>query len=428
MPNRFTDLTKQSKINYKLLALIFVICVLFIIFIYYSIQINAVEQHPPIKVGVLFSSTGAMANLEQPVLRATLLAIEEINNKGGVRGSLIEPVIYDPGSDWNRSAQLASKMIVEDHVVAIFGSYTSASRKEVKEVVEKYDNLLIYSVGYEGIEESKNIIYLGMSPNQQLIPAVTWMLEQQGKKVYLVGSDYIWPRVSNEIIAHEIMMLGGETVGSHFILLGSRDVDTIIDDIIAKKPDFVCTTLVGISNTTFINRLYNKIPLGQRPLVMSFAYIDKMNARSKFYGLNWVGSYYRGLNIPENKAFLNAYETKYGSSEEVDDPTITSYTGVYLWAQAVLITPTATPEKVRDSMLRQSIASPAGVIYIDPINAHAWRYVFIERINQQGMREIVWTSSVPIEPIVFPEFKSKAEWSMFEYKLFVKWGNSWENK
>jgi urea transport system substrate-binding protein len=295
----------------------------------------------------------------------------------------------------------------------------------VKEVVEKHDNLLIYPAGYEGIEESKNIIYLGIAPNQQLIPAVSWMLEQKGKKVYLIGSDYLMPHISNEILAHEIKAKGGETVGVGYITLGSMNVEPIIDDLIAKKPDIVFSTIVGETNRAFIERLYDKTPSAQRPSVLSFDAFQANQAK-KFYGLNWVGSYQRGLINPENKAFLKAYEKKYGSSMEAEETMITAYTSVYLWAQAVLEAPTINPETIREYMLRQSIASPAGVLYIDPVTAHAWRSIFIAHINQQGLWEMIWTSNVPIEPIVFPDFKTKSEWSVFEYKLFMDWGKSWE--
>jgi urea transport system substrate-binding protein len=429
MDHSVTSMLKKARINYRGLSYAFIILVLILLFIFYFIQIRAKAPNETIKVGVLFSQSGYMADTERPVLRATLLAIEEINHKGGIKGHLIEPIVYDPGSDLKQTAHLATKMVVEDKVVVIFGCFTSASRKVVKDVVEKFDNLLLYPVSYEGIEESKNIIYLGLAPNQQLVPAVSWIFEQKGNKVYLVGSDYIWPRVANEIIAQEIKVMSGEIVGTQYLKMGDTDVRALVEDIIAKKPDFVYSTIVGPSNIAFLNEFYAKIPISQMPSMISFGimpYEINKEKRSKFIKLHTVWAYHRGLNNPENKAFLKAYKKKYGSNMEIDDPAITSYSGVYLWAQAVREAPTMDPIKVRSYILRRSIASPGGVMYVDPVNANTWRKVYIERINQNGISEVVWSSSVPIEPIIYPEYQTKAEWNLFEHQLYMGWGESWE--
>jgi urea transport system substrate-binding protein len=420
---------KLAKIDHKVLSFILIITVLFFAIVFYSTLTNTFGQKKSIKIGILFSTTGSMADIERPSLRASLLAIEELNQQGGINGALIEPIVYDPASNLNKTAQLATKLIVEDKVVAIFGCHTSSSRKKVKEVVEKYDSLLIYPVDYEGVEESKNIIYLDMTPNQKIIPAVSWIAEQKVKKMYLAGSNYIWPRVTNEIITHEIQQQGGEVVGSSYLILGSTDVAPIVDDIIAKKPDVVISTMVGRSALAFLQRLYDKIPAMQLPIVMVLDVIpveENGKKQNEFLGLYLVVSYFKELVNPENKAFLKAYENKYGSSKEVDYPAATSYAGVYLLAQAIRQSPQLNPLSIRENMLRQSIASPAGVMYIDPVNANTWRSVFINRINQQGISELVWTSNVPIEPNAYPDFKTKAEWDFFEYQLFVGWGNAWE--
>jgi urea transport system substrate-binding protein len=415
--------------NYRGLFYFLGIFVLFFIFIFFILtEVN--DKHEHLKVGILYSTTGIMADTERPALRATLLAIEEINNRGGINGQLIEPIVYNPDSNWKKTAELATELIEKDQVVVIFGCFTSASRKEVKEVVEKHDSLLIQSVAY-AIEESHNIIYLGMAPNQQIIPAISWIFEQGGKKVYLVGSDYIWPHVSNEIIIHEAIVNNGEIVGNRYLTLGNVQVKDIVDDIIVKKPDFIFSTLIGTSSIVFLNQLYDAVPSAQMPSIISFGItpfeFNKLK-KSRFIKLHTVWSYSKLLNNPENKAFLEAYKKKYGSYLEVDDPAATSYAGVYLWSQAVKESPTTKSMQVREYMLRQSLASPAGAIYIDPKSATAWKSVIIERINSNGITEVAWTSSVPIEPKIYPEFKTKAEWNLFEYQLYLSWGNSWEKK
>lgn len=400
------------------------------ILLVYFFEYSSFTEESTVNIGVLFSETGSMAKAERPVLRSTLLAIEQINQLGGVNGKRIIPIIYDGASDPKQHAVLAKKMIQKDHVKAIFGCWTSASRKEVKPIVEEYNNLLIYPTQNEGIEDSNNIIYLGAIPNQQLVPAVSWMLENYGKKFFLVGSDYIYPHVANEILAHESMVLGGKIAGTHYIPIGSTDVDAVINDIIQKNPDFIFNTINGSTNTVFFKRLYElTVAKGiRRPPVMSFSL---SNGEMYAIGLNKMvgdlatGSYFLSQNNSKNKVFLKDYLQKDGSIDEVSDTAITAYSGVYLWAQAVHESPSIEPTAVREFMLRQSVASPSGVIYIDPTSAHAWRIVEIARVDAKGQNNIVWTSGAPVEPIVYPDFKTKAEWDFFEYELYTKWNKSW---
>lgn len=384
-------------------------------------------QNKDIKVGILFSETGTMADSERPVMRAALLAIDQINAEGGINGRHITPIVDDGVSDWNKYAVLAKTMILQNHVKVIFGCWTSAARKAVKPIVEKYDNLLIYPTQYEGVEESNNIIYLGATPNQQLVPAASWMFAHYGKKVYLVGSDYIYPHIANEILAHEIAQHGGEIVGSQYISLGNTNVDQVIKDIIQKKPDFIFNTINGSTNIAFFKRLSDLTAGQQRPLVMSFSLSSTGTQIAKIPGDYAAWSYFLTQDNPENTAFLKAWRAKYGSIDEVNDSAVTIYAGVYLWAQAARQAPSPEPNVVRDFMLRASVPSPAGVIYIDPVNANAWRTVLINKINPNGLNEVVWSSQAPIQPIIYPDFKTKAQWNILEYQLYAKWNESWEN-
>lgn len=383
-----------------------------------------------IKVGLLFSKTGTMADSELPVIKAILLAIDEINEQGGIDRRKIVPVIYDAQSDPKRYAALAEKLITQDKVKVIFGGWTSASRKEIKPIIEKYNNLLIYPTQYEGVEESSNIIYLGATPNQQIVPAVSWVMGQGKKKAFLVGSDYIYPHVANEILVHQIKTWGGEVVGERYVPLGGMNVDSVVNEIIQKKPDIIFNTINGDTNVAFFNRLFELTRNRSRPLVVSFslanADINKIGA-DKMIGDYAVWSYFCSQTNPENERFLKAYSHKYHDSARINDPAVTAYAGVYLWAQAVHDSPTLNPAAIHDFMLRQSFASPAGIIYIDPENANAWRTVVIGKINDQGVFQVEWSSINPVEPIIYPDFKTKAEWELFEYQLYNAWKKSWIN-
>ncbi|MCX6023729.1 MAG: transporter substrate-binding protein, partial [Chloroflexi bacterium] len=208
-----------------------------------------------IKVGVLHSLSGTMAISETSVRDATLMAIEEINKAGGVLGKKIEPVVEDGASDWPTFAEKSKKLIQNDKVVAVFGCWTSASRKAVLPVFESLKSLLWYPVQYEGLESSPNIFYTGATTNQQIIPAVEYLLAQNKKKVYLLGSDYVFPRTANKIIKAQLAANGGTLVGEEYTPLGHTDYTTVVSKILAAKPDVVFNTLNGDSNVAFFKQL-----------------------------------------------------------------------------------------------------------------------------------------------------------------------------
>lgn len=422
-------MTKFVHKNYIWLSIVFMIMVVllfYLSYLYYSSKTGTV------KVGILFSSTGLMAQSEQPVINATLLAIDQINEAGGINKKMIVPVVYDAASSWPRYAELAERMIVQDQVKVIFGGWTSASRKEIKPVVEKYNNLLIYPNRYEGAEESKHIIYLGPTANQQLIPAVSWMILKGYRKFYIVGADSIYSHVVDEILAYEIKVLGGELLGIVNLTASTHSIDDIINQILEKHPDAILNTIRGNTNITFLNTLYRLtkntgIP---RPKVMSFSLstADMLKIQSyKIVGDYSVWSYFKAQDTLENKLFLDAYQQKYKSIDFINDAAMTAYSGVFLWAQAVKQADSFDPILVRQAMLRESFASPSGVIYIDPRNGNAWRMTLVGQINKDGKFDIVWSSQSPIEPIVYLNFKTKTEWDLFEYQLYLRWNRSWEN-
>ncbi len=213
----------------------------------------------PIKVGIIHSLTGTMGSSETPVEEATLMAINEINENGGLLGGRpILPIIIDIKSDWNFAAKEVKKLIVDEHVKAIFGCWTSACRKTIKPIIEENDSLLFYPLQYEGLEQSPNIVYTGAAPNQQIIPAVKWAYDHLGKNIFLVGSDYVFPRTANAIIKDQVKGLGGEIVGEEYIILGSQVVEEIIDKIVKAKPDFILNTINGDSNIAFFKTLREK--------------------------------------------------------------------------------------------------------------------------------------------------------------------------
>ena len=229
-------------------------------------------------MGVLHSLSGTMAISEKSVVDATLLAIGEINEQGGLLGRKIEPVVADGKSDWPTFASEAERLIAQEEVSTVFGCWTSASRKTVKPVFEKHDHLLFYPVQYEGLEACPNIVYTGAAPNQQIIPAVRWCFEHLGRKFFLVGSDYVFPRTANEIIRDQLRSLHGEIVGEQYILLGSEDVQDAVQSIVAAKPDVILNTINGDTNVAFFRELRAAGITPEKIPTMSFSIADDARA------------------------------------------------------------------------------------------------------------------------------------------------------
>lgn len=225
---------QKIKINYPIIILMIAGLTLFLI---------KPEKPAPIKIGVLHSLTGTMAQSEMPLVDAVQLAVNEINAQGGVLGQTLEMIVADGQSDPAIFAKEAERLITQENVSVIFGCWTSASRKAVKSVVEKYNHLLLYPVQYEGLEQSPNIIYTGSAPNQQIIPAIRWALKNLGKRVYLIGSDYIFPRTANRIMRDFIRVDNAQLLAERYFSLGSQDVAEIISEIEKIKPDVILNTI-----------------------------------------------------------------------------------------------------------------------------------------------------------------------------------------
>ncbi|MFM2063287.1 MAG: hypothetical protein RLZZ507_2957 [Cyanobacteriota bacterium] len=398
--------------------------------IYFLTHIQFQLSQKPIKVGILHSLTGTMAISEKSVVDATLLAIEEINKKGGILGRKIQPIIVDGKSDWNTFAKQAENLITQEKVVTVFGCWTSASRKTVKPIFEKYNHLLIYPVQYEGLEESPNIVYTGAAPNQQIIPAVKWSFDNLGKRFFLVGSDYIFPRTANAIIKDQVTALQGEILGEEYILLGSTKVETVINKIVATQPNVILNTINGDSNIAFFKALRKAGISSDIIPTISFSIAEeelKSLPNKDVVGDYAVWNYFQNINNPKNREFIQNFKTKYGKNRVTSDPIEAGYFGVYLWAQAVKDAGTDEVNTIREYMKDQSFKAPQGVVYIDANNQHTWKTVRVGKIQSDGQFKIVWNSGKPIRPVPYPISRSKADWEVFINNLYQGWNQNWAN-
>lgn len=381
-----------------------------------------------IKVGVLHSMTGTMAISEKSVMDATLMAIDEINQNGGLLGRQIEAIVVDGRSDWKYFAQQAQRLIVEEEVSVIFGCWTSACRKTVKPIFEKYDHLFFYPVQYEGMEQSPNIIYTGATPNQQILPAVNWSFNHLGKRFFLAASDYVFPHAANEIIKDQVSALGGEIVGEYYILLGSSNVEQMLKAIAVSQPDAILNTINGSSNIAFFEGLKtlgitsNKIPV----VSFSIAEDELRSMDLKLLVGNYAAwNYFQSINSPTNLQFVNRFTQKYGNKRVTDDPIEAGYFGVYLWAEAVKRVSTVETTSVRQVLKGQSFIAPGGLVTIDSKNNHTWKKAYIGKIGNDGQFQIVWRSNQAIRPMPFPLYRPRVEWEEFLDDLYQGWGQNW---
>ena len=354
-----------------------------------------------VKVGILHSLSGTMAISETSVRDAELLAINEINAKGGVLGKQIEVVQEDGASEPQIFAERARKLIQSDKVATIFGCWTSASRKAVKPVVEETGALLWYPVQYEGMEMSPNIMYMGAAPNQQAVPAVDFCTEKFGKNIFLVGSDYVFPRTANKIIKAQLNYLGGSVAGEEYTPMGHTDFATIVSKIKAAKPDCIINTLNGDSNVAFFKQLTDAGITASTIPVMSFSIAEEEvggvgieNLKGHYVAWN----YYQTTETAENDAFVAAYKKAYGEKRVTDDPIEAGYIGVYLWAMACEKAGSFDVEKVKAAAKGISFNAPEGKVTLDGDNQHIYKPVRIGLINETGLIDEVWSTSGAVKP------------------------------
>ncbi|MEZ4735408.1 MAG: urea ABC transporter substrate-binding protein [Caldilineaceae bacterium] len=371
----------------------------------------AAEEAAPagdtIKVGILHSLSGTMSISEVSVKDATLLAIEEINAAGGILGKQIEPIIEDGASDWPTFAEKARKLIQQDEVAVVFGCWTSASRKAVLPVFEELNGLLFYPVQYEGLESSPNIFYTGAEPTQQIIPGVDFLINELGAtKIYLLGSDYVFPRTANLIIKAQLEAAGVELAGEEYVPLGGTEFSTIISKIQEAAPDAIFNTLNGDSNVAFFKQFKDAGYTAETLPVISVSVAEEEVrgiGAENIAGHYTAWKYYQTTDTPENQKFVEAYKAAYGEDRVTADPIEAGYFGVYAWKALVEAAGSTAVDAVTAAADANEIeiAAPGGSIKVDGETQHMYKTVRIGQITEDGLITEVWASDGPVKPDPF---------------------------
>ncbi len=334
---------------------------------------NIAVTDKEVVVGQLHSSTGTMAISETGAIEAEQLAISQINAMGGVLGRKIRVIQEDGASDWPTFAEKAKKLLESDHVAAIFGCWTSASRKAVLPVLERDNGLLYYPTFYEGLEQSKNVVYTGQEATQQVFAGLDWVAKtKHAKTFYLIGSDYIWPRTTMKLARKYIEnVLHGKIVGEEYAALGSTEFGSTINKIRLKKPDVIYAAVVGGSNVSWFKQLKAAGINGGNQTLLTLSVTE--DEAKGIGGENLVGfysamKYFESLDTPENKKFVSQFHAKWGENAPIGDVTQAAYEGPWLWKKAVEMAGSFDTDKVvkAEESGKITFDAPEGLIYLEP--------------------------------------------------------------
>lgn len=361
-----------------------------------------------VTVGQLHSATGTMAISETGAIEAEKLAISQINAMGGVLGRKIKIIQEDGASDWPTFAEKAKKLLEENHVAAVFGCWTSASRKAVLPVLERDNGLLYYPTFYEGLEQSKNVVYTGQEATQQVFAGLDWVAKTKGAKTfYLIGSDYIWPRTTMKLARKYIeTVLHGKVVGEEYAALGSTDFGSTINKIRLKKPDVIYAAVVGGSNVSWFKQLKAAGINGKSQTLLTLSVTEdeaKGIGGENLLGFYSAMKYFQSINTPKNQAFVKEFKAMWGPTAPIGDVTQAGYEGPWLWKAAVEKAGSFDTDKVVKAEESGQITfdAPEGMVYLEP-NHHLKTRLRIGEWRADGQADIVYTSDY-IMPNPFPK-------------------------
>jgi urea transport system substrate-binding protein len=362
-----------------------------------------------VTVGILHSVTGTMAISETGSVEAEKLAIQQINAAGGVLGRQIKVIQEDGASDWPNFAEKAKKLLASDKCAAVFGCWTSASRKAVLPVFEQYNGMLYYPTFYEGLEQSKNVIYTGQEATQQILAGLDWVNKAKGAKTfYLIGSDYIWPRTSNKIARKHIEghLTGSKVVGEDYFPLGHTQFNSVINKIKLVKPDVIFASVVGGSNVAFYKQMKAAgVDLGKQTLLTISVTEDEIEGIG---GENIAGAfacmkYFESLDNGNNKDFVAAFKKAYGPKSVIGDVTQAAYLGPWLWKLTVEKAGSFDVDKIAAASGGIEFkGAPEGYVRIHE-NHHLWSKTRVGRAKADGQYEVVFETAELVQPDPFPK-------------------------
>lgn len=363
---------------------------------------ESTESTETIKIGVLLSTTGDFSISETPMVNAAKMAIDEINEAGGINGAQIEAIYMDYGSDPSMAAEKATELILQDEVVAIVGTNSSSTRLAVLPIVEEYDSLLVYNTFYEGETPSDNCLYTNTVPSQQVDAFIPYILENIGTNVYFVGSDYEFPRNTIEYAKELVESLGGTVVGEEYAPSGTTDFSSIVNKIKATDADVVFSAVAGNDSVYFYTD-YSQygMDIQTTPICSVAAHEGTVKGIGDVaVGAYSCFSYFNTLGTEESDEFVAKYEELFGTDTTVNNGAEATYHGIYILAEALKNAESYSAEDIIAAAAGVEVDAPSGTIKMDETNHHAWLNVYIGKVNEDLTFDIVYQSDGLVEPQV----------------------------
>lgn len=354
-----------------------------------------------IKIGILYSTTGNFSLSETPMQNAARMAIDEINAAGGIKGMQIEPLYVDYGSDPAMAAEKAQQMILKEQVVAIVGTNASNTRLAVIPTIEKYNSVLVYNTFYEGEKPSKSLLYTNTCPNQQVAAFIPWMIKNLGPKIYIVGSDYEFPRKTIAFAKEYIKKYGGEIVGEEYTPTNETDFSSVVNRIKASGADCVFSGVAGNSNVPFYK---DYVQYGMDPKKVPLCSISSHESSIKAVGSAAVGNYasfdyFNTVDTPESKAFVQKYQDLFGTTTTVTNSAEGAYHGVYILAKAIEKAKSLSAQDIIAAAAGIEVDAPSGRIKMDENNHHCWLNTYIGQVQDDLTYKILASSDGLVAPI-----------------------------
>jgi len=385
-----------------------------------------------IKVGVLHSLSGTMAISETTLKDTVLMMVDDLNKKGGLLGKKVEAVVVDPASNWPLFAEKARELITAKKVDVVFGCWTSVSRKSVLPVFEELNSMLFYPVQYEGEESSRNVFYTGAAPNQQAIPAVEYLMSEDGgaaKRWVLLGTDYVYPRTTNKILRAFLKSKGvkEEDIMENYTPFGHSDWQTIVADVKkfagAGKKTAVVSTINGDANVPFYKELANQGIKAEDIPVVAFSVGEEELAgldTAPLVGHLAAWNYFMSVDTPENAAFIKKWHAFIKDEKRVtNDPMEAHYIGFNMWVQAVKQAGTTDVDAVRQAMYGQKVKNLTGGISVMNTNHHLSKPVLIGEVQADGQFDTVWSTDGLVVGDAWSDFIPESK------KLTADWTYPW---
>ena len=390
---------------------------------------TAVQAADTIKVGVLHSLSGTMAISETTLKDTVLMLVDDLNKKGGLLGKKVEAVVVDPASNWPLFAEKARELITSKKVDVVFGCWTSVSRKSVLPVFEELNSMLFYPVQYEGEESSRNVFYTGAAPNQQAIPAVEYLMSEDGgeaRRWILLGTDYVYPRTTNKILRAFLNSKGvkEDDIMENYTPFGHSDWQTIVAKVkkfaSAGKKTAVVSTINGDANVPFYKELANQGIQAEDIPVVAFSVGEEELAgleRKPLVGHLAAWNYFMSVETPENEAFIKKWHTFIKDEKRVtNDPMEAHYIGFSMWVQAVKQAGTTDVDAVRQAMYGQKVSNLTGGVSIMNTNHHLSKPVLIGEVQEDGQFETVWSTDGLVKGDAWSDYilesaKLTADWT-----------------